>query len=145
MSTSHRRGRTPSLDLVAGNGLINRRALLGQGIAVAGAMGAAGAINGGSFPTPAKTLPSIAKEIAAMQFRADPTMHIFRTAERLSDRLWHYHADKRLQLRSVPNDPPHHHVGHHHDDRRARVPAEYPEEFHRRMFVRRRKRTQRSG
>ena len=38
MTPSHRRGRTPSLDLDAGNGLINRRALLGQGIAVAGAV-----------------------------------------------------------------------------------------------------------
>src|SRR6266436_10297422 len=46
MSTTHRRGRTPSLDLVAGNGLINRRALLGQGIALAGAMGAAGTVTG---------------------------------------------------------------------------------------------------
>ena len=46
MTPSHRRGRTPSLDLVAGNGLINRRALLGKGIAVAGAMGAAGTVTG---------------------------------------------------------------------------------------------------
>ena len=38
MSHFKRRGRAPSLDPVAGNGLINRRALLGQGIAVAGAM-----------------------------------------------------------------------------------------------------------
>jgi hypothetical protein len=48
MSHSKRRGRGPSLDPVAGNGLINRRALLGQGIAVAGAMtaGAAGTLTG---------------------------------------------------------------------------------------------------
>jgi hypothetical protein len=46
MKTTHRRGRTPSLDLVAGNDLIDRRALLGKGIAVAGAMGAAGTITG---------------------------------------------------------------------------------------------------
>jgi sulfane dehydrogenase subunit SoxC len=48
MSHSKRRGRAPSLDPVAGNGLINRRALLGQGIAVAGAMtaGAAGTLTG---------------------------------------------------------------------------------------------------
>ena len=46
MTPSHRRGRTPSLDPVAGNGLINRRALLGKGIAVAGAMGAAGTVTG---------------------------------------------------------------------------------------------------
>src|SRR5579859_7949320 len=45
MATSNRRGRTPSLDLVAGNGLINRRALLGRGIAVAGAVGA-GSVTG---------------------------------------------------------------------------------------------------
>ena len=38
---SRRKG-APSLDDVAGNGLINRRALLGQGFAVAGAVGAAG-------------------------------------------------------------------------------------------------------
>src|SRR5271155_2981590 len=48
MSHSKRRGRWPSLDPVAGNGLINRRALIGQGIAVAGAMtaGAAGTLTG---------------------------------------------------------------------------------------------------
>jgi len=48
MNKSQRRGRTPSLDHVAGNGLINRRALLGRGIAVAGAMttGAAGTMTG---------------------------------------------------------------------------------------------------
>src|SRR5262252_889890 len=46
MSTTNRRGRNPSLDLVAGNGLIDRRALLGKGIAFAGAVGAAGAVTG---------------------------------------------------------------------------------------------------
>ncbi len=46
MSQSRHRGREPSLDHVAGNGLINRRALLGQGIAIAGAMGAAGTVTG---------------------------------------------------------------------------------------------------
>jgi sulfane dehydrogenase subunit SoxC len=48
MSHSRRRGRGPSLEAVAGNGLINRRALLGQGIAVAGAMtaGTAGTLTG---------------------------------------------------------------------------------------------------
>ena len=48
MSHFKRRGRAPSLGPVAGNGLINRRALLGQGIAVAGAMtaGAAGTLTG---------------------------------------------------------------------------------------------------
>ncbi|MEA2945218.1 MAG: sulfane dehydrogenase subunit SoxC, partial [Alphaproteobacteria bacterium] len=40
MSTSTRRGRAPALDPVAGNGLINRRALLGQGMVIAGAMSA---------------------------------------------------------------------------------------------------------
>jgi sulfane dehydrogenase subunit SoxC len=40
MSKSNSRGRAPSFEPVAGNGLINRRALLGQGIAIAGAMGA---------------------------------------------------------------------------------------------------------
>jgi hypothetical protein len=61
MSHFKRRGRAPSLDPVAGNGLINRRALLGQGIAVAGAMtaGAAGqdrttADPAGSFAKPSK-------------------------------------------------------------------------------------------
>jgi sulfane dehydrogenase subunit SoxC len=48
MTHSKTRGRGPSLDPVAGNGLINRRALLGQGIAVAGAVttGSAGALTG---------------------------------------------------------------------------------------------------
>jgi sulfane dehydrogenase subunit SoxC len=36
----------PSLDPVAGDGLINRRALLGQGIAIAGSMGAGAALTG---------------------------------------------------------------------------------------------------
>jgi sulfane dehydrogenase subunit SoxC len=46
MSKSDRRRCVPSAEPVAGNGLINRRALLGQGIAVAGAMGAAAAGTG---------------------------------------------------------------------------------------------------
>jgi sulfane dehydrogenase subunit SoxC len=48
MSRSKRRGHGPALEPVAGNGLINRRALLGQGIAVAGAVtaGAAGTLTG---------------------------------------------------------------------------------------------------
>ena len=46
MNSTSRRGRAPSLEPVAGNGLINRRALLGQGIAMAGAMGAAGSVTG---------------------------------------------------------------------------------------------------
>ena len=50
MTTSKRRGRTPSLDAVAGNGLINRRALLGQGIALAGAMGVAGTTGAAAEP-----------------------------------------------------------------------------------------------
>ena len=79
MSTSHRRGRTPSLDLVAGNGLINRRALLGKGIAVAGAMGAAGTVTGaaaealkdepwslefGSIMPPVQTASKYEKDVA---------------------------------------------------------------------------------
>src|ERR1700680_4838459 len=40
MSHFKRRGRAPALDPVAGNGLINRRALLGQGMVIAGAMSA---------------------------------------------------------------------------------------------------------
>ena len=36
MDKSNRRGRAPALDPIAGNGLLNRRALLGQGIALAG-------------------------------------------------------------------------------------------------------------
>jgi sulfane dehydrogenase subunit SoxC len=46
MSKFRRRGRAPSLEPVAGNGLINRRALLGQGFAIAGAMGSAGVATG---------------------------------------------------------------------------------------------------
>jgi len=66
---SRRRG-APSLDDAAGNGLINRRVLLGQGIAVAGAAGAAATVTGaaaepltdapwslqyGAFPAPTQT------------------------------------------------------------------------------------------
>ena len=46
MINSKRRGHTPSQELVAGNGLINRRALLGHGIAIAGAMSTAGTMTG---------------------------------------------------------------------------------------------------
>jgi sulfane dehydrogenase subunit SoxC len=46
MSTTRRRGHTPPVDLVAGNGLINRRVLLGKGIAVASAMGATATVTG---------------------------------------------------------------------------------------------------
>jgi sulfane dehydrogenase subunit SoxC len=45
MARSNRSSRSSSLEQVAGNGLINRRALLGKGIALAGA-GVAGTING---------------------------------------------------------------------------------------------------
>ena len=38
MINSKRVGRTPSQERVAGNGLIDRRVLLGHGIAIAGAM-----------------------------------------------------------------------------------------------------------
>ena len=43
---SKRRGHTPSHEPVAGNGLINRRALLGHGMAIAGAMSTAGTMTG---------------------------------------------------------------------------------------------------
>ncbi|MGB8041814.1 MAG: molybdopterin-dependent oxidoreductase, partial [Pseudolabrys sp.] len=46
MINSKRRGHTPSQELVASNGLINRRALLGHGIAIAGAMSTAGTMTG---------------------------------------------------------------------------------------------------
>ena len=46
MINSKRRGHTPSQEPVAGNGLINRRALLGHGIAIAGAMSTAGTMTG---------------------------------------------------------------------------------------------------
>jgi len=46
MSKVRRRRGAPSLDDVAGNGLINRRALLGSGISFAGALGATGTMNG---------------------------------------------------------------------------------------------------
>ena len=46
MINSKRVGRTPSQERVAGNGLIDRRVLLGHGIAIAGAMSTAGTITG---------------------------------------------------------------------------------------------------
>jgi sulfane dehydrogenase subunit SoxC len=46
MSKWRRRRGAPSLDDVAGNGLINRRALLGRGLAIAGTVGAAGTATG---------------------------------------------------------------------------------------------------
>ena len=52
MSTTRRRGEA-SADFVAGNGLINRRALLGRGIAIAGAAGA-GAVATGAAAEPLK-------------------------------------------------------------------------------------------
>ncbi len=50
MGKSDRRGRAPSPDFVAGNGLINRRALLGQGIALAGAAGVGGVTGAAAEP-----------------------------------------------------------------------------------------------
>src|SRR6266542_3328378 len=46
MGKSNRGGRASPPDFAAGNGLINRRALLGQGIALAGAAGVGGAVTG---------------------------------------------------------------------------------------------------
>src|SRR5258708_13041735 len=79
MSTTHRRGRPPSFDLVAGNGLTNRRSLLGKGLAVAGAIGAAGTVTGaaaeplkdeqwslefGSIMPPVQTASKYEKDVA---------------------------------------------------------------------------------
>ena len=50
MGMFRRRGRTPSFDAVAGNGLINRRALLGQGMALAGAAGISGTTGAAAEP-----------------------------------------------------------------------------------------------
>jgi sulfane dehydrogenase subunit SoxC len=46
MSRGRRRHGAPMLDFVAGNGLINRRALLGNGMAIAGGLAAAGTATG---------------------------------------------------------------------------------------------------
>ena len=46
MSKWRRRQNAPTIEYVAGNGLIDRRALLGRGITIAGSMGAAGAVTG---------------------------------------------------------------------------------------------------
>jgi sulfane dehydrogenase subunit SoxC len=47
MSTGHRRTRgSTSFEQVAGNGLLNRRALLGRGVALAGAMGTGASLTG---------------------------------------------------------------------------------------------------
>jgi sulfane dehydrogenase subunit SoxC len=46
VSNTKRRRRVSPLDPIAGNGLINRRALLGQGLAIAGTMGAGAALTG---------------------------------------------------------------------------------------------------
>ena len=81
MSTTRRRERALSPDLVAGNGLINRRALLGSSIAVAGAMGTAGTRTGaaaealkdeqwslefGSIMPPVQTASKYEKDVARM-------------------------------------------------------------------------------
>ncbi|HLH88239.1 MAG TPA: sulfite dehydrogenase [Xanthobacteraceae bacterium] len=50
MVKADRRGRAPSLDAVAGNGLLDRRALLGRGIALAGAMGIGSATGAAAEP-----------------------------------------------------------------------------------------------
>jgi len=46
MSASNNRSRGSSIDDIAGNGLLNRRVLLGQGIAMAGAISAGGTVTG---------------------------------------------------------------------------------------------------
>ena len=46
MSASSNRWRGSSIDDIAGNGLLNRRVLLGQGIAMAGAISAGGTVTG---------------------------------------------------------------------------------------------------
>jgi len=46
VSTSSNRWKGSSIDDTAGNGLMNRRALLGRGIAIAGAIGAGGTVTG---------------------------------------------------------------------------------------------------
>ena len=69
MSTAHRRRRTKSasIEAVAGNGLLNRRALLGSGVVYAGAMstGALGSFAAAAEPlTDAPWSPGAARRIS---------------------------------------------------------------------------------
>jgi hypothetical protein len=60
---SNKTSKSPPLELVAGNGLIDRRALLGRGVVLAGALGAGGAGSvSGAAAEPlmsAETLPKV--------------------------------------------------------------------------------------
>src|SRR5258708_19683416 len=98
MSTTHRRGRTPSLDLVAGNGLINRRALLGKGIAVAGAMRAAGTITGAAAEP-------LKDEQWSLEFRS--VMPSVQTASKYENDVARSLSNPQVNLRNLPARTPH--------------------------------------
>src|SRR5215472_13207189 len=79
MSTSKRRARASAPEMVAGNGLIDRRVLLGRGIAIAGAVGTGAGLTGaaaeplrdekwslefGSIMPPVQTASKYEKDVA---------------------------------------------------------------------------------
>ncbi len=95
MSNSPRRGRAPSSDFVAGNGLINRRALLGQGMAVAGAMGAGLGATTGAAAEPLKEEPwslEFGSIMPAIQLASPFEKHVARSLSNPNGEFRNSHA-----------------------------------------------------
>ena len=111
-----RRGRTPSLDPVAGNGLINRRALLGQGIAVAGATAppgpspapppsrsrtSSGASKFGSIMPPVQTAVAIREGRRAHAEQSEGRIPQLACAHAAPSAQRHHHAERRCTSPSI--------------------------------------------
>ena len=121
MGIFRRRGRTPSFDAVAGNGLINRRALLGQGVALAGAAGISGTTGAAAEPlkdeawslafgevTPALQTPSrFEKEVTRALEQSEGRVPQLACAHAASPAQRHHHAERAALL-----DQPLRHAGH---------------------------------
>jgi sulfane dehydrogenase subunit SoxC len=109
MNKSHRRGRlpTPSPEPVAGNGLINRRTLLGQGIAVAGAMAAAAGPTGAAAE--ALTAEALTDESWSLKFGS--IMPAVQTPSRFEKDVVRTLSNPTGEFRNSHARTPHHLLG----------------------------------
>jgi sulfane dehydrogenase subunit SoxC len=99
MSKFRSRGRGPSLEPVAGNGLINRRALLGQGIAIAGAVGAGSMTSAAAEPlTDAPWSLEFGQNTPAVQSRSKYEKDLVRPLSNPKDEFRNSHARTPHQL-----------------------------------------------
>jgi hypothetical protein len=104
MINSKRVGRTPSQEPVAGNGLIDRRVLLGHGIAIAGAMSTAGTITGAAaepLKDPEWSL-QFGSTLPPVQIASPYEKHVVRSLSNPNGEFRNSHARTPHHLLGVP-------------------------------------------